>query len=110
MKSKLIARYTEGARVQDSRSERPARPLGWRSQLVLVVLVVGIIAGVAATWSSAHRGGKRLLPEEISSEAKRSARVYRPKESEWASLTIEEIENHSFNSEVVTEGKVQVNE
>ena len=29
---------------------------------------------------------------------------------EWASLTIEEIENHSFNSEVVTEGKVQVNE
>jgi hypothetical protein len=50
----------------------------------LVVLVVGIIAGVAATWSSAHRGGKRLLPEEISSEAKRNARVYRPKESEWA--------------------------
>lgn len=96
--------------MQDSRSERPARPLGWRSQLVLVVLVVGIIAGVAATWSSAHRGGKRLLPEDISSEAKRSARVYRPKESEWASLTIEEIENHSFNSEVVTEGKVQVNE
>jgi membrane fusion protein, heavy metal efflux system len=96
--------------VDENRSERPARPLGWRSQLVLLVLIVGIIAGVAATWSFAQRAGKGLRPEELSSEAKRNIRVYRPKESEWASLTIEPIEDHSFNSEFVTEGKIQVNE
>ena len=91
-------------------SEQPARPLGRRSQLVLLLVVVSIIAGVTATWSSAHRGGKPLPPEEMSAEAKRKTRVYRPKESEWASLTIEQIENHAFNAEFVTEGKIQVNE
>ena len=96
--------------MNEARSERPARPLNWRAQLVLVVLVGGIIAGVAATWGSAHRGGKALPPEEIAGEAKRSTRVYRPKESEWANLTVEAIEDHSFNSEFVTEGKIQVNE
>ena len=96
--------------MEDPRSERPARPLHWRSQLVLILLVIGIIGGVAATWSSAHRGGKPLPLEELSSEAKRKTRVYRPKESEWASLTIEQIESHAFNAEFVTEGKIQVNE
>jgi cobalt-zinc-cadmium efflux system membrane fusion protein len=91
-------------------SERPARPLSWRAQLVLVVLVIGIIGGVAATWSSAYRGNKPFPPEEMSAEAKRKTRIYRPKDSEWASLTIESIANHSFNSEFVTEGKIQVNE
>ena len=51
-----------------------------------------------------------MPPEEITGEAKRIARVYRPKESEWANLTVEAIEDHSFNSEFVTEGKVQINE
>lgn len=96
--------------MEDNKSERPARPLSWRAQIVLVVLIVGIVGGVAATWSSAYRGNKPLPPEEMSAEAKRKTRVYRPKDSEWAALSVVQIANHSFNSEFVTEGKIQVNE
>ena len=55
--------------MEDNKSERPARPLSWRSQIVLVVLITGIVGGFAATWSSAYRANKPLPPEEMSAEA-----------------------------------------
>ncbi|MBV9557654.1 MAG: efflux RND transporter periplasmic adaptor subunit, partial [Pseudolabrys sp.] len=46
----------------------------------------------------------------MSSQAKRTSRLYRPTDSEWAGLTVEPVEQRSFRSENITEGKISVDE
>lgn len=77
------------------------------------VMVVGAAVAVAAvggtTWTLLHRGGKaHAAVEHVGS--KRFSGSYRPKDSEWATLSVQEVSSHAFSAEHVTEGKVQVDE
>ncbi len=87
----------------------PARAGRW--QVLIVLAVVAIIVGVAAAWTYGHRDGRSSASDhELSSQAKRGARFYKPKESEWAALVVERVDQCAFRSEHVTEGKIAVDE
>lgn len=85
-----------------------SRALGWRAQAAVVLLIVGVGAGGATTWLT-HGTGKRPAAE-LTAEAKHSSRFYKPKDSEWTTLSVRPVVEHPFSPECVTEGKIQVNE
>jgi cobalt-zinc-cadmium efflux system membrane fusion protein len=85
--------------------------LSGRRKALLAAAAVAILAGAAGTWIYAHRPAHNPMAEsEISSQARRGARFYRPKDTEWATLAVERIEECAFRSEHVTEGKIAVDE
>lgn len=100
---------TEIPEVDKDRSKRPAWVQNRGAQFALLALMFGVGGGVAVTWSSAHRVNRTVPHQENSDELKRG-RLYRPKESEWASLKIERVENREFIAEYATEGRIQINE
>ncbi|RAI44574.1 efflux RND transporter periplasmic adaptor subunit [Rhodoplanes roseus] len=86
-----------------------SRALGWRAQAVAVLLILGVGAGGATTWISSQHGGKKLITEPAPIAA-HDGRHYRPKDSEWNTLSVRPVTSHAFTPEYVTEGKIQVNE
>src|SRR5262249_47327935 len=74
----------------------------------LALLLVGG-GGVLVMRREPHGG--RLVDTEISSQSKqRNARFYRPSDTEWATLTVEPVEQRPFRTERATEGKIAVDE
>ncbi|HEX4553806.1 MAG TPA: efflux RND transporter periplasmic adaptor subunit [Xanthobacteraceae bacterium] len=47
---------------------------------------------------------------EISSQSKRAQHFYHPTDAEWATLTVEPVQQQAFRTEHVTEGKIAVDE
>lgn len=86
-------------------AELPAR------QKALGVAVVVAAAGGLMWLGSAERrpAAPVVAATDISSQAKRS-RFYRPTPAEWATLVAEPIEQRSFRTEQITEGKISINE
>jgi cobalt-zinc-cadmium efflux system membrane fusion protein len=78
-------------------------------QILAVAAFAGatLVGGLAA-WSLTRPPAKHAV--EAVSGSKRFTGSYRPKESEWATLTVQPVSAHAFSAEHVTEGKVQVNE
>ena len=54
--------------------------------------------------------GNRNIDTDISSQAKRTLNLYRPSDAEWATLTVEPVQQRAFRTEHVTEGKIAVDE
>jgi hypothetical protein len=78
---------------------------GRGGEFLLVIFALGIMVGAAVTWSSVHRDGKAATQQDMPDELKRGTRLYRPNESEWASLKIEPVEIREFSAEYATEGR-----
>jgi cobalt-zinc-cadmium efflux system membrane fusion protein len=74
--------------------------------LALVLMAAGAVWVLQREPPGGAGGGT-----EISSQSKqRGQRLYRPTEAEWATLTIETVEQRPFRTERATEGKIAVDE
>jgi cobalt-zinc-cadmium efflux system membrane fusion protein len=97
-------------------SSNPHRPLPWvralpaRLQAVIVVgllLVAGAAIGLAKIQTNGRRGEADTA---VSSQSKRVRGIFYPTEAQWATLTVEPVQQRVFRSEHVTEGKIAVDE
>src|SRR5690349_23739829 len=70
-----------------------------------------LVGGAAAYVLLSPPAGPKLVDTDLSSQSKqRTARFYRPSDAEWATLTIEAVEQRPFRTERATEGKIAVDE
>ena len=90
-----------------SGSHLPGRALPRRLQIVVALGLLAVATGGVAFMTM----GARKPPEsDVSSQARRSQRFYRPTDAEWATLALETVEQRKFRTEHVTEGKIAVDE
>src|SRR6266568_3744360 len=75
--------------------------------LLRVLVVLGIVAGTLI-WLTSQRHDQRadIRQSEFSSQSK--GRVFYPTAEQWATLTVEPVQQRVFQSEHVTEGKIAV--
>src|SRR5215471_4460894 len=99
--------------MSDESSRRTPKPDGWSGRarvLTLVALVVGI-AGALAMLPKAGPGDE-LGKAGAHSPAKPGGKsgVFYPTAAQWAALTVEPIQALRFRSELLTDGKIAVDE
>src|SRR6266487_3805169 len=77
--------------------------------LLRVLVVLGTVTGTLI-WLTSQRHDQRadIRQSELSSQAK--SRVFYPTAEQWATLTVEPVQQRVFQSEHVTEGKIAVDE
>ena len=81
------------------------KPGSWRSKALIVAAVLGIASVAILFASKAERG----TAPEVEQRAKANG-AFRPTTAQWATLTVEPIQSHAFRSEMLTEGKIAVDE
>ncbi|HEY7665804.1 MAG TPA: efflux RND transporter periplasmic adaptor subunit [Xanthobacteraceae bacterium] len=71
-----------------------------------------MIAGGGAVWvAKSHSNGKTTdVDTAVSSQSKRPNGLFYPSKEQWATLTVEPVQQKVFRSEHVTEGKIAVDE
>jgi membrane fusion protein, heavy metal efflux system len=94
-------------------SDRPqlrVRALSLRLQALIVLALV--VAGGAVAWAlKSHNNGKAADADTaLSSQSKRPRGLFYPSSTQWATLTVEPVQQKVFRSEHVTEGKIAVDE
>jgi cobalt-zinc-cadmium efflux system membrane fusion protein len=91
-------------------SQRPGPALSWRKQAAAMLALLAL-AGGAVYLLLQEPDSARFADTEISSQSKHHGpRLYRPSDAEWATLTIEAVEQRPFRTERATEGKIAVDE
>jgi len=87
-----------------AKTDRPwwARPFVVLSLLAIIALGIAIWIGIPRIGTPSPAGG---VPDKLNAPS-----IYRPSEADWAKLTIARVENFAFSSDIVTEGKIQVDE
>ena len=93
---------TEGS-AHHSKRERVSTG---RISIAAIGVLVAATAFFAWIW---HDRGKPERNFEISSQAKRD-RTFYPTNAQWATLTVEPVQQHVFRGELTTEGKIAVDE
>jgi cobalt-zinc-cadmium efflux system membrane fusion protein len=85
------------------------RTMSRRERALVIAGVLGIVA-VSGTWfmTGGFHDGKATTTE-VSSQ-KRSSHLFYPTPAQWATLTVQPVEQQDFRSEFSTEGKIAVNE
>src|SRR5205807_1100081 len=89
-------------------SEDPTGPhqtglaLSWRLQ-VLAALALAFVAAVSV-FLLVREPQSKGSDSEISSQSKRAQHFYQPTDAEWATLTVEPVQEQPFRTEHVTEG------
>ncbi|WP_027528172.1 efflux RND transporter periplasmic adaptor subunit [Bradyrhizobium sp. Ec3.3] len=78
-----------------------------KQRLIASVVLLMLAAGGAAYL---YAGGKEKNHSEVSSQSRKNAQNFTPTPSEWATLSIEPVNQKAFRAEYVTEGKVAVDE
>jgi cobalt-zinc-cadmium efflux system membrane fusion protein len=95
-------------------TDEPLRPLQWARALPrraqLSILVIFVVAVGAALWvvKSHSIGGHGDTTMAVSSQSR--VGFFRPTPAQWATLTVEPVQQRVFRSEHVTEGKIAVDE
>ena len=80
-----------------------------RGRLPIVLLAVAAVIGLGVYGFMPET--RPLAPNsDVSSQSRRVGTRYTPSASEWASLTIEQVNAREFRAEHVTEGKIAVDE
>jgi cobalt-zinc-cadmium efflux system membrane fusion protein len=91
-------------------SHRPGPALSWRKQAAAVLGLV-LVAGGALYLLMREPQGPKGADTELSSQSKqKNPHLFRPSDAEWATLTIEPVEQRPFRTERATEGKIAVDE
>ncbi|MTW18421.1 efflux RND transporter periplasmic adaptor subunit [Rhodoplanes serenus] len=88
----------------------PAR-FAWQWRIGGVALLLAVAAGAGATWrvtSHPMGSGAAVVPGVVASLQRTG--FYRPKDAEWATLTVQPVAERAFRSQHVTEGKIQIDE
>ena len=86
---------------------RPQLRLGHAVFMGVLLLGVGTVAYIV---DNQHAKKIAVSEPEISSQSRSSNRLYRPTETQWATLTVEPVVSQVFRSEHITEGKFAVDE
>ena len=76
---------------------------------VITSVVLLALAGAGA-YGFLFAGANDKKHSEVSSQSRRNAQNFTPTPSEWATLTIEPVEQRPFRTERATEGKIAVDE
>ena len=76
---------------------------------MIASFVLAFCAG-ASLLSKADRSTQPNLNSEFSSQARRPIGTYRPTAAQWATLSVETVEQQKFRLELATEGKIAINE
>ena len=85
------------------------RKLSLRSQVAILFLVVGVAAAAFLQMSRSSRGNTPPEPAH-KSKATVGDGMFHPTGPQWATLTVQPVEQHRFRTEVLTEGKIAVDE
>jgi cobalt-zinc-cadmium efflux system membrane fusion protein len=91
------------------RSQLRVRALSVRLR-ALIVLAVAISVGAGIWTVRSHTNGKASDADAVSSQSKRPRGLFYPSPAQWATLTVEPVQQRVFRSEHVTEGKIAVDE
>jgi membrane fusion protein, heavy metal efflux system len=75
-----------------------------------MLLLIAAAVGAGFLWSKTRLDGAEKVEHEPSSQAKKRPGAFYPTDAQWAGLTIEQIEQKPFRSELVTDGKIAVDE
>ena len=76
----------------------------------LLVAAAVLVAACAGAYGYTRFGTEKQKPSEVSSQSRKGGTRYAPSASEWASLTFQTVTEHTFRSELVTEGKIGIDE
>jgi len=91
-------------------THQPGPALPWRMQAAAVAAML-LVAGGAVFWLTREPHAVKLVDTELSSQSKqRTTHLYHPTDGEWATLTIEAVEQRPFHTDRITEGKIAVDE
>jgi cobalt-zinc-cadmium efflux system membrane fusion protein len=82
-----------------------ARNLPWRKITAALVILAGGYTGVSAVWQYTHTASASV-PEPMLRDPNR----FYPSAAQWSSFTVEPVTPQSFRDELVTEGKIAVDE
>jgi cobalt-zinc-cadmium efflux system membrane fusion protein len=95
-------------RVDPAAGQRAA----WRRERKLAIAGAIAFIAVSGTWflTDAFRDGKATTTETEVSSQKRTVPLYYPTPTQWATLTVEQVQQQTFRSALETEGKIAVNE
>jgi len=74
-----------------------------------VAAAVAILVGVSAIGLVRMAIGSKEN-SEVSSQSRKGLQTYTPTPAEWASLTVQPVVEHAFRAELITEGKIAVDE
>src|SRR5262252_4131276 len=90
------------------------RPQSWVRALparvqVLIVLILVFAVG-AGIWVAKSRTNSDARDPDAAGQSKKVTGVFYPTPAQWATLTVEPVQQRVFQSEHVTEGKIGVNE
>ncbi len=77
----------------------------------LVILVLAMAGGAIIWAAKSHSNGHAAEADTaVSSQSKRPRGLFYPTQAQWATLTVEPVQQRVFRSEHVTEGKIAVDE
>jgi cobalt-zinc-cadmium efflux system membrane fusion protein len=79
-----------------------------RGRLIAAAAAVLVAAGAVVVLRSSDAPSRGS--SEMSSQSRKGLQRYMPTDAEWASLTIEPVQDHTFRAEHLTEGKIAVDE
>jgi cobalt-zinc-cadmium efflux system membrane fusion protein len=97
---------TGGSVLSNLRARIAARP-----GQALVVLAILAVAGVVMLTSKPRSdAGNGKMDTELSAQSKRERGVFHPSPAQWAGLTIQPVQQRVFHAELVTDGKIAVDE
>ncbi|MCA6097229.1 efflux RND transporter periplasmic adaptor subunit [Bradyrhizobium australafricanum] len=76
----------------------------------LVVAAALLAVACAGAYGYTRFGSEKQTSSEVSSQSRKGSARYAPSAAEWASLTFQTVSEHTFRSELVTEGKIGIDE
>ncbi len=90
------------------RPQSRARALPARVQVLLVLILVFAVG--AGIWVAKSRTNSDARDPDVNGQSKKVTGVFYPTPAQWATLTVEPVQQRVFQSEHVTEGKIAVDE
>ena len=90
------------------RPQSRARALPARVQVLLVLILVFAVG--AGFWVAKSRTNSDARDPDAAGQSKKVTGVFYPTPAQWATLTVEPVQQRVFQSEHVTEGKIAVDE
>jgi cobalt-zinc-cadmium efflux system membrane fusion protein len=90
------------------RPQSRARALPARVQVLLVLILVFAVG--AGIWVAKSRTNSDARDPDAAGQSKKVTGVFYPTPAQWATLTVEPVQQRVFQSEHVTEGKIAVDE
>jgi len=97
---------TGGSVLSNLRAHIAARP----GQALAVLAILAVAAVVMLAFKPRSDAGNGKMDTELSAQSKRERGVFHPSPAQWAGLTIQPVQQRVFHAELVTDGKIAVDE